>query len=148
MSVKCFVDTNILVYARDATESKKQPQAAEWLAWLWQQQAGRISCQVVNEYYVTVTQKLKPGLSQQQARADIKNLDLWQPIAISSELIAAAWPIQDRYGFSWWDSLIVSAAQFMKCDYLLTEDLQHNQQLGGLTVINPFTTAISDLSSC
>jgi predicted nucleic acid-binding protein len=55
MSVKYFVDTNILVYARDSAEPEKQPIAKQWLTHLWQQESGRINTQAMNEYYVTVT---------------------------------------------------------------------------------------------
>ncbi len=74
MSVNCFVDTNILVYTRDSSEPEKQPVAKQWLAHLWERECGRISAQILNEYYVTVTQKLKPGLSKEQARSDIRAL--------------------------------------------------------------------------
>ena len=68
MSANCFVDTNILIYTRDSTETEKQPKAKQWVSNLWKNECGRISAQVMNEYYVTVTQKLKPGLSKEQAR--------------------------------------------------------------------------------
>ena len=55
--------------------------------------------------------------------------------------IAAAWHLQDRFGFNWWDCLIVAAARLSECDYLLTEDLQHGQDLDGLVVIDPFAVA-------
>jgi len=87
MTGLAFVDTNVLVYARDASEPEKQRTAATWLAHLWHQRA---------------------------------------------------WTIQDRYGQSWWDSLIIAAAQVSQCRYLLTEDLQDLQRFDDVTVINPF----------
>ncbi len=134
----CFVDTNILVYARDSSESGKQIQAEQWLAHLWGKELGRISTQVMNEYYVTVTHKLKPGLSKEQARSDLRTLAVWQPLEISTTLIESAWDIQDQYGYSWWDTLVITSALFLDCTYLLTEDMQHEQQIGNLTIINPF----------
>ncbi len=140
MSAKCccFVDTNILVYARDSSETEKQAGAERWLAKLWAHELGRLSAQVMNEYYVTVTRKLKPGLSKEQARADLRGLTVWQPLEISTTLIESAWDIQDQYGYSWWDTLVISSALFLSCTYLLSEDLQHDQQIGNLTIINPF----------
>jgi len=138
MSGKCFVDTNILVYSRDSTEPTKQRMAKQWLTQLWQQEAGRISAQVMNEYYVTVTQKLKPGLSKDQARADLRALAVWQPLEISTHLIESAWDVQDQYEYSWWDSLVIASALFLDCQYLLSEDMQHEQSLGSLKIINPF----------
>lgn len=74
MGANCFVDTNILVCARDSSEPEKQANAVQWMTHLWSRELGRISVQVLNEYYVTVTQKLKPGFSKGQARADINAL--------------------------------------------------------------------------
>ena len=138
MSVKCFVDTNILVYRQDSTEVEKQAKAEEWLRQLWSNKSGRISTQVLNEYYVTVTQKLKPGLSRESARNDIKALSVWNPLVMSTALIESAWEIQDRYKYSWWDTLILSSALLLECDYLITEDMQHEQKIGNLTIIDPF----------
>lgn len=143
MSVKVFVDTNILVYSRDQSEEEKQVLALEWLATLWRLRSGRLSFQTLNEFYVTVTQRLKPGLSRLEAQADVRSLLLWNPIAVDEAVIENAWLIQGRYAFSWWDSLILSAAQVQDCTYVLSEDMQHGQQIGKMTIINPF---ISDIA--
>lgn len=145
MSVKYFVDTNILIYTRDSTEPEKQPKAEQWLKHLWENESGRISTQVMNEYYVTATQKLKPGLSKEQARSDLRALSVWQPLDISTALIESAWETQDQYGYSWWDSLIISSALFLDCRYLLSEDMQHQQEIGTLTIINPFLIGWDEL---
>lgn len=63
--MRTFVDTNVLVYARDISEPEKQRRASEWLAHLWRSREGRLSVQVLQEYYVTLTQKLKPGLPRE-----------------------------------------------------------------------------------
>jgi len=140
MSGNVFVDTNILVYSRDMSEPEKQQRAMVWLSRLWQNRSGRLSYQVLQEYYVTVTQKLKPGLPIEKARTDVRSLLAWNPLSIDAPMLEGAWVIQDRYSISWWDALIVSAAQTADSEYLLTEDLQPEQTIGGVTVINPFTT--------
>lgn len=145
MNAKCFVDTNILVYRRDSTEAEKQPKAEQWLIHLWASKTGRISTQVLNEYYVTVTQKLKPGLSKELARSDIRALSVWQPLVMSITLIESAWEIQDRYQYSWWDTLIISSALLLDCRYLISEDLQHEQNIGSLTIVNPFLISVDTL---
>ena len=145
MTAKVFVDTNILVYARDASEAKKQELAKQWMAYLWQNRSGRLSYQVCNEYYVVTTQRLKPGLSRKAAQDDIKAFETWKPLPIDHLVIENAWRIQERYQFSWWDSLILSAAQIQGCKYLLSEDLQHKQMIDDVQVINPFLTEISTL---
>jgi predicted nucleic acid-binding protein len=133
-----FVDTNVLVYGRDASEPDKQPVAASWLRRLWEERAGRLSSQVLHEYYVTVTERLDPGLDQEVARADVRSLLVWRPIALDAGILEGAWAVQDRHRLSFWDSLIVSAAQVGGCKYLLTEDLQDGQDLDGLEVVDPF----------
>ncbi len=145
MAGKVFVDTNILVYARDASEPGKQRQASVWMSHLWANRNGRLSFQVLQEFYVIVTQKLTPGLNRQSAREDVRSLTSWNPIAINEGVIEGAWAMQDRFQLSWWDSLIVSAAEAGNCQYLLTEDLQAWQQLGDVLVVNPFDTAPNHL---
>jgi predicted nucleic acid-binding protein len=138
MRDNCFVDTNLLVYFRDTSEPDKQKIAGKWLEALWKNRTGRISFQVLNEYYVIVTQKLKPGMTQIDARLDIKNMMTWHPVPVDESVMEISWTIQDQYRFSWWDSLIVAAAVKTDCSVLLTEDLQHGQQIHDLTILNPF----------
>jgi predicted nucleic acid-binding protein len=134
-----FVDSNVLVYARDRTDEEKHIRALEWMAALWESESGRLSYQVLHEYYVTVTAKLDPPRATSDARADVVSLAAWQPLSVDLAVIDEAWDVQDRFGFSWWDALIVAAARLGGCAYLLTEDLQDGQVLDGLTVISPFT---------
>jgi len=143
MNAKVFVDTNILVYSRDDSEAEKQIIAKQWLAVLWQQRTGRVSAQSLNEYYITVTQRLKPGRSRPDARNDVRNLASWNPIPVDFNVIENAWQIQDRYQFSWWDSLIISAAQIQDCSMLLSEDMQDGQLIGNMKILNPFKHDIS-----
>ena len=145
MSAKVFVDTNILVYSRDDSEAEKQVIAQQWLAFLWQQRTGRVSAQSLNEYYIKVTQRLKPGRSRPDAHNDVRNLASWNPLPVDFIVIENAWQIQDRYQFSWWDSLIVSAAQIQDCSILLSEDMQDEQLIGNMQIINPFKHDISVL---
>jgi predicted nucleic acid-binding protein len=133
-----FVDTNVLVYARDTSEPDKQPRAAGWMEHLWRTRAGRTSVQVLNEYYVTVTRKLSPGLDQTTARNDVRDLGAWRPSVVEHATMAIAWDLEDRYSLSWWDSLVVASAMELGCDRLLTEDLQDGQQFDRLVVSNPF----------
>jgi predicted nucleic acid-binding protein len=140
MSAIVFVDTNVLVYARDLTEPERNLRALEWMATLWQTRSGRLSYQVLQEYYVTVTRKLDPPRDVSDARGDVASLISWRPIPIELPVIDHAWAIQDRYGFSWWDSLIIGAASQAGCTHVLTEDLQHRQDVEAMIVINPFRT--------
>ena len=147
MTVPVFVDTNVFVYVRDAQEKAKQPIAAEWIARLWDERSGRTSIQVLSEFYVTVTRKLDPGLKPADAWADVASLMAWQPQAIDAPLLRRARDIESRYRMSWWDSLIIAAAQAQDCAILLSEDLQDGGDYGGVTVRNPFDFRVSDVET-
>jgi predicted nucleic acid-binding protein len=138
MSAEVFVDTNVLVYARDAGEPEKSPRAREWLDRLWRTGRGRLGFQVLAEYYVTVTAKLEPGLPPPEAREDVRDLLAWQPVGVDGGVLEEAFALFDRYGLSWWDALIAGAARVASCGYLLSEDFQDGQDLGGVVVVDPF----------
>lgn len=133
-----FVDTNLLVYARDESEGAKHTTALAWLRYLWRSRQGRLSWQVLQEFYVTVTQKLSPGLERAEARGDIRDLSMWRPVAITTPIVEAAWLLQDRHSISFWDALIVAAAEAAGCDHVLTEDLSDGELFGAVTIVNPF----------
>ena len=137
MDARTFVDTNILIYARDSSEPRKQALAEIALRKLWENRNGRISIQVLNEYFVNVTQKLSPGLSRAEAWQDIKSLRAWNPLSLEAPLMDLAYALQEKHALSWWDALIVAAAQVLECNYLLSEDLSDAQTYGRVTVINP-----------
>lgn len=145
MSANIFVDTNVLVYTRDASKLEKQAQAAEWMGYLWSLGNGRLSMQVITEYYSVVTGKLKPGMESTRAREDAEDLLAWQPLPLTPELVLDAWQVQDLFHLSWWDSLIVSAARMQKCAYILSEDFQDAQDFQGVRVINPFRVKPGEL---
>lgn len=144
MTATTFVDTNVFVYARDATEPDKQAAAANWIRDLWTTQRGRTSMQVLSEYYATVTRKLRPGLDREDAWADVAALFAWQPQEIDRGVMARARDIEARHGLSWWDSLIVAAAQLQNCALLLSEDLQDGWVCGAMTVRNPFARGVAE----
>jgi len=136
MTAPVFVDTNVLIYAVDLADPRKQRAAQSWLDELWNSKMGRLSFQVLQEFYVKVSQK---GLSTaDDARAEIRDLLTWKPVPVTAGLLEQGWKIQDRYRLSFWDSLIVAAAKSASCRFLLTEDLQSGQDFGGLLAINPF----------
>ena len=138
MSDNIFVDTNILLYSRDASEPQKQAIAAAKLAELWETRGGRLSIQVLNEYFVSVTRKIKPGLSPEEAWDDIEALSAWNPLPIDMAILTRAFAVQRRYQLSWWDSMIVAAAEAAGCTRILSEDLSHDASYLGITVENPF----------
>ncbi|MCK6527879.1 PIN domain-containing protein [Myxococcota bacterium] len=140
-----FVDTNVFVYARDESQPEKQARSISWLRSIATHRRGRVSQQVLNEYYSVVTRKLKPPMPPELARRHVRSLLFWSPVPIDSSLMLQAWKVQDRFKLSWWDALIMAAAQATEARFLLTEDLQAGQEFGGLRVISPFVTAPGDL---
>jgi predicted nucleic acid-binding protein len=138
MSDKAFVDTNIFVYARDKGAGDKHGKAEELVSKLWETRGGRISVQVLNEYFVTVTQKLKPGLPPDDAWAEMVLLRSWEPVPMDWKLIERGRSIFKQHKLSWWDALIVAAAQSAACNILYSEDLADKQIIDGVRIVNPF----------
>jgi predicted nucleic acid-binding protein len=133
-----FVDTNVLIYSEDGRVPDKQAQALAWLRVLWQRRAGRLSNQVLNEFYTNVTRKINPPMQAGDARAEVRRYQRWQPWAIDHPTVETAWSVESRFGFSYWDALIVASAQTLGCRYLLSEDLQHGQVVDSVQILNPF----------
>ena len=138
MSALVFVDSNVFVYALDAADTEKQQAALTWREELWKSRLGRISFQVLQEFYVSAARKWPENRSE--ARAEVKDLLAWQPVAVDGPILEQGWKLQDRFQLSFWDALIVAAAKSLGCAYLLTEDLQSDQDLDGVKVISPFLT--------
>ena len=137
MSVECFLDTNILVYAASAApeDAGKQGVALE----LVRNENFGISTQVLQEFYVTVTRKMRRPIEPPEALA---LLDLYRsfPVALTDyPLIVSAIETSLRYRISYWDGAIIAAAQALGAQLLFTEDLAHGQQYGRVRVVNPFT---------
>ena len=144
MSALVFVDTNVLIYALDNADERKQRAARSWQRELWKSRRGRISFQVLQEFYAKVTEKMPRA--RQEARSEIHDLLAWQPVAVDHTVLDRGWEIQDRYHLSFWDSLIVAAAKAASCRYLLTEDLNTGQELDDVLVVNPFLSDPASLT--
>jgi predicted nucleic acid-binding protein len=136
MTAPVFVDTNVLIYALDQADPHKQQTARVWRTELWKSRRGRISFQVLQEFFVNVTRKSLS--SKEDARAEVRDLLAWGPVALDAFTLERGWKIEDRYKLSFWDALIVAAAIQASCSYLLTEDLQEGQDIDGVVVVNPF----------
>lgn len=133
-----FVDTNVLLYSEDRADEVKHRAARAWLRVLWSSRRGRLSSQVLHEFYVNATRKLRPPLPAGDARAEVRRYQRWQPWPVDQATVETAWAVESRFGLSYWDALMVAAAVQQGCDLLLTEDLQHDQQIDGVRIVNPF----------
>ena len=133
-----FVDTNILLYSEDLADPVKHQAARAWLRELWLRRCGRISSQVLDEFYTRATAGLKPAMPAGDARAEVRRYQRWQPWRTDQATLENAWAIESRYQLGFGDALIVAAAQQQGCACLLSEDLSHDRQIDGVRIISPF----------
>lgn len=138
MTGKVFVDSNVLIYAHDSDAGAKQQRAAERLKQLWDNGQGRLSTQVLQEFYVNATQKIKKPLARSLAREIIRNYGLWVESAITTATLVRASEIGEAWKISFWDGMILAAAEQDGARELLSEDLKHGQAIAGIRVVNPF----------
>ena len=139
-----FVDTNVLLAADDAFDVAQQTRIREWLQALWQRRAGRVSTQVLNAYYVSATQHFAMPLGD--ARAKLRRYQLWQPWLIDHQTVETAWGVEARFGLPFWDALIVAAAAQSGASHVLSFDLQHGQQIDGITILSPLRVTPQELA--
>jgi predicted nucleic acid-binding protein len=142
MTDPCFVDANVFVYSRDPRDRRKQELAAQWLDHLWRERQGRTSAQAMAEFYAALSRKL--GVAPAIAWQYVERYFAWSPQAVDEELLRRARDIEARYKLSWWDSMIVAAAQLQGCVLLLTEDLQDGAVFGAVTTRSPFTLQVRE----
>lgn len=141
-----FLDTNVLIYAEDGSEPAKQALALEWIDRLWRTRRGRLSTQVLNEFYVNVTRKLSPAMAQGDARALVRRYAAgWSPWQLDQQTVETAWALEARHPLNYWDCLVLAAAQHSGCAVVLSEDMTHAAHYGEVQVINPFLAQINDI---
>jgi predicted nucleic acid-binding protein len=137
MTEVVFVDTNILIYAYDSKAAEKRTRAARALARLWEEQTGRISLQVLQEFYVTAIQKLK--VPRASAREVIQDYAPWVKHPTTPEIILRASDLSESARISFWDALIVASAEQADASLLYTEDLNPGQTIAGIRIVNPLS---------
>lgn len=133
-----FVDTNVLVYAHDSSESVKQPIAGELLRTLWETRSGAISTQVLQELYVVTTRKFKPAMHPAEARDLIVQYGAWPLVQADLTLILAATQLEEDEKISFWDAMIVEAARRSGAGTIISEDFQDGRLIAGVRIQNPF----------
>ena len=133
-----FVDTNILVYAYDQTAGEKYQLARQLMEKLWDTGEGALSTQVLQEFHVTVTSKIPRSIPLRRVREIISDLGTWTVATLELSDILNASQLSERYRLNFWDALILAAAQREDAQTLWSEDFNHGQNYGGVTVKNPF----------
>jgi predicted nucleic acid-binding protein len=136
--VPAFVDSNILVYAEDRDAGSKHSIARDLVSDLWRSGEGVLSVQVLQEFFVTVTHKMTRPLGTDEAHAIVEQYLTWRVVENTGDLLLAGIRLSSALKVSFWDALILQAATVERCDRLWTEDLNHGQRIGDLTIVNPF----------
>jgi predicted nucleic acid-binding protein len=139
MSARSFFDTNVLVYADDKAKPAKQRRALALVAEHRRAGTGVVSLQVLQEYFVTITAKLR--VDPVIARRKVELLAEFDVVTPELADILAAIDLHRIHGFSFWDALILRAAKQAGCKILLTEDLQTRREIDGVHIENPFPQA-------
>jgi len=146
MSDRSFIDTNVLVYAHDTGYGLKHEQARTLVERMWAERSGVLSTQVLQELYVNVRRKARRPIGRAQALRLVEDYISWEVVVNDERSIVEAIDIEERYGISFWDALIVQAADVAGVTRLYTEDLNHGQTYRGVEAYNPFVTRAGDPS--
>jgi predicted nucleic acid-binding protein len=137
MSGKCFVDTNILVYAHDRSAGRKHLLARAVVDQLWDSGAGVLSTQVLQEVCYNLRRKVANPLPMEEMRLLLRDYSTWEIVTNTAASILGALDIESRYETSFWDALILHAAEASGATILYSEDLAKGQMYGAIRVVNP-----------
>ncbi len=137
MAGKFFVDTNILIYAHDRSAGRKHDRARKLIEHLWTTGEGVLSTQVLQELCINLRRKVPHPLPLEEIRRLIEDYLSWEIVVNTPESILQAMAIEARYKTSFWDALVVQAAESAGAEILYSEDLAAGQTYGTIRVVNP-----------
>ncbi len=137
MSDKYFVDTNILVYAHDRSAGAKHLRAQELIKQIWEAGNGVLSIQVLQELCISLRRNARNPMKLEEIRQLIRDYSTWQVVINTPESVVRALDLEARYKTSFWDALILQAAEEAGATVLYSEDLARGQRYGGVKVVNP-----------
>jgi predicted nucleic acid-binding protein len=137
MSDKFFVDTNVLVYAHDRSAGVKRQRAQTLLEQLWDSGQGVLSTQVLQELCINLRRKVRDPLPMEEVRSLIRDYATWEVVTNTPESVLRALDIEMRYMTSFWDALILQAAESVGASILYSEDLATGQHYGSIQIVNP-----------
>jgi len=140
MSDKFFVDTNILMYAHDAAAGAKHERARALVEELWRERSGVISTQVLQELCVNLRRKAGRPADLKTVRAIVADYLAWEVVTNAGGSVLEALDLEDRYQISFWDALIIQAAEASGATVLYSEDLSDGQTYRGVRVVNPLAS--------
>ncbi len=134
---KYFVDTNILIYAHDREAGPKHERARQLIEHLWTTGRGALSTQVLQELCVNLRRRVRHPLPSDETAKLIEDYLSWEIVINTPQAIVAALAIEARYKVSYWDALILHAADSCGAAVLYSEDLSQGQRYGAIEVVNP-----------
>jgi predicted nucleic acid-binding protein len=137
MSAKYFVDTNILMYAHDTSAGAKHERAKALVEELWRDRTGVVSTQVLQELAVNLRKKARKPLDPKATREIVTDYLTWQVIVNGGDSVLGALDLEERYQVSFWDALVLHAANASGAEVVYSEDLADGQTYGSVRVINP-----------
>jgi predicted nucleic acid-binding protein len=137
MIVRCFLDTNVLIYSQDLDEPDKYRTARHWIDQLRRASALVISAQSVLEYYAVARRRFV-HVPRPELRSFVQSLLPLCRAPAGLAVAETAWKLEDRTGYGWYDCLLLASAADSGCRYFVSEDLQHGRKIDNLTIINPF----------
>lgn len=137
MSDRYFVDTNVLMYAHDRAAGAKHERAKALVEELWRERTGVVSTQVLQELAVNLRRKSGRSLDAGTTREIVADYLTWQVIVNNGASILEAIDLEARYQISFWDALVVQAAQASGAGVLYSEDLSNGHEYGSVRIINP-----------
>jgi predicted nucleic acid-binding protein len=140
MSDKFFVDTNILMYAHDTSAGTKHERAKALIEELWRERSGVISTQVLQELCVNLRRKAGRPADLKTVRAIVADYLAWEVVTNAGGSVLEALDLEDRYQISFWDALIIQAAEASGATVLYSEDLSDGQTYRGVRVVNPLAS--------
>ena len=138
MSDKWFLDTNLLVYAYDTQDRRKQAIAQEWVEKSIRAGNAAISAQVLSEFFVVVTQRIKNPIPAGEAQECIRIFSNLEVVEIDRLLVHTSIDLHRQYRISYWDAMIIAAAERAGCSKVLSEDLSEGQRYNAIEIQNPF----------
>ncbi|MFT5466291.1 MAG: putative nucleic acid-binding protein [Verrucomicrobiales bacterium] len=136
MAAKTFIDTNVLIYSVDSADAQKRERALQLIAALARDRTGVISTQILQEFYSAATRKL--GIEPLNAKPHIRDFQIFDIVQVTPVMIDEGidWSILNQISF--WDGLVVAAAETAGCHEMFSEDLGGGQTIRGVTIRNPF----------
>lgn len=137
-SDRTFVDTNVLIYAHDVDAGRKHEIAKDLLRTLWADRAGILSTQVLQEFYVNATRKIRKPLTKAEARSVVDTYAPWCVDGITTKDLSAAFQLEDQARVGFWDALIIAVAARSGARRVVSEDLNDGQSIAGIPIHNPF----------